>query len=354
MMEAMTILDELRRPVVAAPMAGGPSTPALAAAVSGAGGLGFLAAGMLTPEQMLADMAATRARTDAPFGVNVFLPGARAVDTEALRAYAARLAPVAERWGVALGDPVGGDDAAPAKLAALIDHPVAVVSFAFGLPDAQTVAALRRAGSEVWATANHPDAAVAAAELGVDAIVVQGTEAGAHRGGAYDADDYALLPLLRLSAARTGAPLVAAGGIGDGAGLAAVLAAGARAGQLGTAFLRCPEAGTSAVHRAALARGGETRLTRAFSGRRARAIVNDFLSAHEAAAPAAYPQVLHLVRPILAAARAAQDPSTVNLFAGQAHRLGREVGAAQLVEELTAQALEALAALTERSAGWRR
>lgn len=350
----MTVLDALRRPVIAAPMAGGPSTPALVAAVSSAGGLGFLAAGMLTPERMLADIADTRARTDEPFGVNVFLPGGDPVDAQALAGYAERLAPVAERWGVALGEPVGGDDDAPAKLAALLREPVAVVSTTFGLPDAATVAALRRVGTEVWATVTHPDDVVKASALGVDAIVVQGTEAGAHRGGACDADDYALLPLLRLAAARTGTPLVAAGGIGDGAALAAVLAAGARAGQLGTAFLRCPEAGTTPAHRAALGRGGDTRLTRAFSGRRARAIVNDFLRTYGDAAPRAYPQVLQLVRPILAAAREAGDASTINLFAGQAHGLGRELDAARLVEELTAQALAALEELHERSTAWRR
>ncbi|MFF5074749.1 nitronate monooxygenase [Micromonospora olivasterospora] len=347
------MLSALRCPIVAAPMAGGPSTPALAAAVSAAGGLGFLAAGMLATERLLADIAEVRARTDRPFGVNVFLPPADAVDEAGIRAYADRLGPEARRRGVTLGEPTGGDDAYPEKLAALLADPVPVVSFAFGLPDAAAVAALRERGTEVWATVNRPDAAVAAARLGVDAVVVQGTEAGAHRGGAPDDDDYALLPLLRLVAAACDRPLVAAGGIADGAGLAAVLAAGAAAAQLGTAFLRCPEAGTSPMHRAAVASAAPTALTRAFTGKRARGVVNDFLRRHDRSAPAGYPQVLHLTRPLLAAARRDSDAETANLWAGQAHPLAREVPAAQLVAELTAGARSALATSADRAARWR-
>jgi nitronate monooxygenase len=333
-------------------MAGGPTTPALAAAVSNAGGLGFLAAGMLTPDRMAADIRQTRTLTDQPFGVNLFLPGTAPADPRAIAAYATRLAPAAQRWGVTLGEPVGGDDAFPAKLDALLADPVPVVSFVFGLPDAETVAALQALGTEVWATINHPDTATTAALLGVDAIVVQGTEAGGHRGDTLDDDDYGLLPLLRLTAARCPTPLVAAGGVADGPALAAVLAAGASAAQLGTAFLRCPEAGTLALHRAALGGTADTRLTRAFTGRRARAIVNEFLYAHDAAAPMAYPHLLNLTRPLLAAARHAEDPSIANHWAGQAHELAREIPATHLVEQLTTGARATLAALNERASGW--
>ena len=366
----MTLLRSLRRPIVAAPMAGGPTTPALAAAVSNAGGLGFLAAGMLSTERMLEDIHRIRTLTSRPFGVNVFLPNAEAeaddpnAESEgddpnaeaeadnAVHAYAQRLAPEAARWGVTLGRPVGGDDQAPAKIAALLDEPVAVVSFVFDLPDKLTVRAFHDGGSEVWATVNHPDAAVEAQRRGVDAIVVQGTEAGAHRGGAFDGDDYGLLPLLRLAAARVGTPLVAAGGIVDGAGIAAALAAGASAVQLGTAFLRCPEAGTLPMHRAAVAEPADTQLTRAFTGRRARAVVNDFVTAYDATAPRAYPQVLQVTQPLLAAARRANDASSVNLWAGQAHELTRDVPAARLVEELMSEAFAALGSLNERFTSW--
>ncbi|MEU5943538.1 nitronate monooxygenase [Micromonospora sp. NPDC047548] len=348
----MSVLSVLPRPIVAAPMAGGPSTPALAAAVSAAGGLGFLAAGMISADRLVADVAEVRARTDRPFGVNVFLPTAGAVDEAAVRAYAERLAPEARRHGVTLGEPRGGDDGYPAKLAALLADPVPVVSFAFGLPDPAAVAALRERGTEVWATVNSPDAATAAVRLGVDAMVVQGTEAGGHRGGLPDDEDYALLPLLRLVAASCDRPLVAAGGIADGAGVAAVLTAGAAAAQLGTAFLRCPEAGTSPMHRAAAASAAPTALTRAFTGKRSRAVVNDFLRRHDRSAPVGYPQVLQLTRPLLAAARGSGDASVANLWAGQAHPLAKEAPAGDLVTELVAEARAALSAAADRSTAW--
>ncbi|MET8044466.1 nitronate monooxygenase [Micromonospora sp. NPDC005215] len=348
----MTVLSTLRHPIIAAPMAGGPSTPALAAAVSAAGGLGFLAAGMIDTERLAADVAEVRARTDRPFGVNVFLPDPGGIDDAAVRAYAERLAPQAAERGVSLGEPVGGDDAYPEKLAALLADPVPVVSFVFGLPDRAAVLALRERGTEVWATVTRPDAATTAADLGVDAVVVQGTEAGGHRGGLPDDDDYALLPLLRLAAARCDRPLVAAGGIVDGPALAAVLAAGAAAGQLGTAFLRCPEAGSSPMHRAAVAGAAPTALTRSYTGKRARGVANDFLRRHDASAPTGYPQVLHLTRPLLAAARRDGDASVANLWAGQAHPLARDLPAAEVVTEVSAGARAALAAVVERSARW--
>ncbi|MGW5581195.1 NAD(P)H-dependent flavin oxidoreductase [Micromonospora chokoriensis] len=348
----MSTLSTLRHPIIAAPMAGGPSTPALAAAVSAAGGLGFLAAGMIDADRLAADVAEVRARTDRPFGVNLFLPDPGDVDETAIRAYAERLTPQAAQRGVSLGEPVGGDDAYPEKLAALLADPVPVVSFVFGLPDRAAVASLRERGTEVWATVTRPEAATAAADLGVDAVVVQGTEAGGHRGGLPDDDDYGLLPLLRLTAARCDLPLVAAGGIVDGPALAAALAAGATAAQLGTAFLRCPEAGSSPMHREAVASTAPTALTRSFTGKRARGVTNDFLRQHDAAAPAGYPQVLHLTRPLLAAARRDGDASVANAWAGQAHTLARDLPAAEVVADLSAGARAALAALTERSTRW--
>ncbi len=335
-------------------MAGGPSTPALVAAVSGAGGMGLLAAGYRTPDAVAAEIRSVRERTDAPFGVNVFAPGPAAVDEQALAAYARRLGPEAERWGVALGEPVGGDDGFADKVALLVAERVPVVSFAFGLPPPDVVAGLHTAGSAVLVTVTTPGEAVAAAEAGADGLVVQGVEAGAHRGGLVDDDgvgEFGLLPLLRLVARVTPLPLLATGGIADGAGVAAVLAAGAWAAQLGTAFLRCPEAGTSPVHRAALAAPGETVLTRVFTGRRARALVTRFVTEHSGAAPSAYPHVHNLTAPLRAAARAAGEPDGVNLWAGQAHELAEEIPAGELVERLGADARAALAAAATRLSG---
>jgi nitronate monooxygenase len=345
------VLAALRRPVIAAPMGGGPSTPGLVHAVGRAAGLGFLAGGYLSAARLAEDAAAVRSLGAQPFGVNLFVPGTPPADDSAVRAYAARLEPEARRLGVQLGRPVFDDDAYTEKLAVLLDRPPAVVSFAFGLPSRGVVAALRSRGSEVWVTVTAPGTAPDAELLGVDALVVQGVEAGAHRGGVDDTDDVALLPLLRLVAARTPLPLVASGGVVDGAGLAAVLAAGASAAQVGTAFLRCPEAGTAAVHREAVVTRTSTELTRAFTGRRARGIVNRFLREHTDA-PAAYPAVHHLTRPLRAAARAAHDPDVVNLWAGQAHELARELPAGEVVARLVDEARAAVRDLTARADRW--
>ncbi|MDP9398378.1 MAG: nitronate monooxygenase [Actinomycetota bacterium] len=341
---------ELRRPIVQAPMAGGPSVPALAAAVSEAGGLGFLAAGYKSPEAVREEIRAVRARTGRRFGVNVFVPGTRPADDEALRRYAAELQSEAERWGVGLGEPVADDDAWEAKVAVLVEERVPVVSFTFGLPRPGMVAELHDAGARVLVTITTPGEALAAADGGADALVVQGIEAGGHRGGFRDEDgvgEHGLLVLLRLVAGRVGLPLVAAGGIMDGASVAAALVAGAEAAQLGTAFLCCPEAGTSPAQRAALRTYEHTAVTRAFSGRRARGLANRFLVEHSATAPAAYPQVHHLTGPLRAAARRAGDPEGMSLWAGQGHPLVEALPAGELVHRLTEDArAELLSAVT--------
>ena len=246
---------DLELPVVSAPLAGGPSTPALAAAVSDAGGLGMLAAGYRAPDAVAAELDALRAATPRPFGVNLFAPPGPAADRGVVARYAARLAPEATRAGVPLGEPRHDDDAYAAKLDLLAAAAPAVVSFAFGCPAPGVVARLQDRGSAVWVTVTTPAEAAAAARAGADALVVQGVEAGGHRGGFDDAapGDFGLLVLLQLVAAEVDLPLVASGGIATGRGLAAVLAAGAAAAQLGTALLLTPEAATSAPHRAALA-----------------------------------------------------------------------------------------------------
>jgi len=345
------VLDTLEVPIVQAPLAGGPSTPELAAAVAGAGGLGFIAGGYRTPEGLRDAIARTRALTDRPFGVNLFAPTGAAADPAAVRAYAERLQPDADRAGVALGEPRFDDDAFDAKLALLTSDPVAVVSFTFGCPPAETFARVRATGADVWVTVTDPDEARAAVAAGAGALVVQGTEAGGHRGAFVDREDrvdYGLLALLQLVRAHVDVPLVAAGGIATGRGVAAVLAAGAAAAQVGTAFMLCPEAGTSAPHRAALASGRPTGLTRAFSGRLARGIVNRLQAERTATAPLAYPEIHHVTAPLRAAARQAGDEDVINLWAGEAHELAAEVPAAEVVARLMDEARAALAAANDR------
>jgi nitronate monooxygenase len=339
------ILDRLAVPVVLAPLAGGPSTPELAAAVSGAGGLGFLAAGYLTAGALGERLSAARqlAGAAAPLGVNVFVPGTPTADYP-VSVYAATLAAEARAHGVRLGAPRFEDDDWLAKLDLLADGRAEVVSFTFGCPDPAVIGRLRAAGSEVWVTVTSPADAAQAAAAGADVLVVQGAEAGGHRSSFADEDGegIGLLSLLTLVRARVSVPLVAAGGIITGAGIAAVLAGGAAAAQLGTAFLRCPEAGTAAVARAAVAGAAPTALTRAFTGRLARGIRNRFLDEHSAAAPSAYPEVHHLTAPLRAAGRAAGDADVLNLWAGQTHALGTELPAAELTEALRRDTVAAL------------
>jgi nitronate monooxygenase len=343
----------LALPIAQAPLAGGPSTPALAAAVSAAGGLGFLAAGYKTASAVAEDVEAVRAATEAPFGVNVFAPPAGPADHDLVARYAATLIGEAERQGAILGDPRSDDDDWEAKLALLHAIRPAVASFSFGCPSAETIAALQASEIAVWVTVTTPEEARMAADAGADALVVQGAEAGGHRGGFDDGrpGTTGLLALLQLVAAEVELPLVATGGIVTGAGIAAVLAAGASAAQLGSALMLTPEAGTSAPHRAALERGGETALTRAFSGRTARGIVNRFLREHDADAPSAYPEVHHLTAPLRRAAREHGDAEAINLWAGQAHRLAQTLPAGELVRQLAADAARSLRTAAERTSG---
>jgi nitronate monooxygenase len=336
---------QLVHPIVQAPLAGGPSTPELTAAVSGAGGLGFLAAGYKSPDAVRVDIARTRELTAELFGVNLFFLTESRVDSGKLSAYARRLEPEARRYGIELGEPRFEDDALEAKLKLVLDERVPIASFTFGCPPPEVVERLHERAIAVWVTVTEVEEALVAARDGADALIVQGVEAGGHRGSFEDSDgrgELALLPLLRLVARAVDLPLVASGGIADGAGVAAALAAGARAAQIGTGFLLCPEAATSPAHRDALARPGRTALTRAFTGRRARGIVNRLLRDYEAHAPAAYPHVHHLTSPLRAAAREAGDAETINLWAGQTYSLAEELPAAELIRRWSAEAEAAL------------
>jgi nitronate monooxygenase len=341
--------SSLKHPIVLAPMGGGPATAALAAAVSGAGGLGFLAAGYKTADAVRADIDALRELTDAPFGVNVFAPPGPVADPSAVERFAQGLAPEADRYGTALGAARHDDDDWQPKLALMRELRVPVVSFTFGCPPRGDVGDLQAAGCAVWVTVTRPEEATAAAEAGADALVVQGTEAGGHRGSYDDAapGDIGLLALLQLVQAVVDLPLIATGGIATGRGVAAVLAAGARAAQIGTAFMLCPEAATAPAHRDAVAAPGDTALTRAFTGRMARGIVNRWLREHPDA-PSAYPDIHHVTAKVRAAARSQGDPDGFHVWAGQAHTLAEAVPAAELVRRLSDEAHKALRAAADR------
>ena len=324
-------------------MAGGPSTPDLVIAAADAGALGFLAAGYLTPDGLAAQIDEVASR-GVVFGVNIFAPGMPLRDRAAVEHYRTALEPLASGLGVVPGNfNDADDDAYTAKVDLVIDRRVPLVSFTFGLPSESDLARLQDAGVEVIATVADPDDAERAAALGVDALCVQGAEAGGHR-ATLDADvvpnEVGALELVAAVADRVRLPLIAAGGIGDGSAVAAALRAGASAVQIGTALLDADEAGTKPTHRAALrdARFSETVVTRAFSGRPARALRNGFVDEFDPIAPSAYPQVHYLTSPIRAAAAKADDADHLNLWAGTAFATTRRGPAAEIIAELWAQA----------------
>ncbi|WP_414940542.1 nitronate monooxygenase [Amycolatopsis sp. cmx-11-51] len=346
------MFEDLRFPVIVAPMAGGPTTPELVAAVTAAGGFGFLAGGYLSADALADRMGETAELTGEPFGVNLFVPGGAA--SADLGEHIERWRAEAARYGVEPGEPRWDDDAYAAKLAVALERKVPVVSFTFGTPSPEDVERLHANGSNVAVTVTSPAEADQAVAVGADALVVQGFEAGAHRGIFADepgaeggGGQYGVLSLLRLVSARTDLPLVATGGLVHGADIAAVLAAGAVAAQLGTAFLLADEAGTQPAHRKALADGGRpTAFTRAFSGRPARSLVNRAVADFSATAPSAYPEVNNLTKPIRAAAGKAGDPEVMSLYAGQTYELAGSGPAASIIERLQAEAREAATRLS--------
>jgi nitronate monooxygenase len=317
----------LAHPVLAAPMAGGPSTPALVAAAARSGSLGFLAAGYKTPDALAAQIREVSQQTPV-FGVNLFVPNPVPADPAAFRRYAAALQPDADKYGIDLSgaEPVTDDDDAwPDKVALLVERPVPLVSFTFGIPDAAAIAALRRAGTITVQTVTSAREAKLAQDAGVDALAVQASAAGGHSGTLTPERLPADVPLPALVAsvrAVTTLPIIAAGGVATPADVAAALAAGADAVMVGTVLLRSEESGASAVHQAALADPGRgpTIRTRAFTGRPARALPNRFTATYDAIAPAGYPAVHHLTSALRKSAAAAGDPELVHLWSGTGHR----------------------------------
>jgi nitronate monooxygenase len=326
-------------PVIAAPMAGGPSGPALVTAAGRAGSLGFLAAGYKRPDALAAEIAAVRG---VPFGVNVFAPNPVPVEAAAFREYARAIQAEGDPYGLDLAgaEPVENDDDWHDKIDLLLADPVPVVSFTFGLPDPEIVGRLRAAGTLVVQTVTSADEARAAEETGADALVVQASAAGAHSGTLTPWRVPPEIPLTELIAQVrhvTGRPVIAAGGLGTSADVAAVLRAGAVAAMVGTVLLRADESGASAVHRAALADPARERtvVTRAFTGRPARALRNAFTDAYGDRAPSGYPALHHLTSPLRKAAAAAGDTERVNLWAGTAYRHATDEPAARILARLT-------------------
>lgn len=339
----------VEHPIIQGPMGGGPSTPELVAAVSNAGGLGSLGAPYLTPDQIADAIKRIRALTDKPFNVNLFAGAwqtASAVDP----------APMLELLGeihAALGlpapvVPVVPPDPFDAQLEAVLAARPPIFSFTFGIPSKDAMTRIKASGATILGTATTLREAQLLAEAGVDAVVAQGAEAGAHRGTFAAPFEAAMIPTLDLVAgiaAVVGVPVIATGGIMDGRAIAAALARGAMAAQLGTAFLTCPESGAPAAYKQAVlaAREDRTVITRAFSGRPARGIPNAFMAklAGREDVVLPYPLQNMLTRAMRTAAAKGGDARFLSLWAGTGAPQARAMAAGALVARLAEEMRDA-------------
>jgi|SRR5215212_2215218 len=344
----MTLLERLRirHPIILAPMGGGPGTPRLAAAVSNAGGLGSLAGGYLAPDQITAEIAATRGLTSGPINVNLFAGGYHESTDRDPSPILQLLSGIhAELQLPPPVMPVVGPDPFLDQAAAVLTARPEVFSFTFGIPPVAVMREFQNAGIVTLGTATTLDEAGMLADAGVDAIVAQGAEAGAHRGTFAVPFDQALVPTLdlvrQISKAIT-KPVIASGGIMTGREIAAALRAGAAAVQLGTAFLACDEAGTSPAYRNALMKNAGTVITRAYSGRAARGIRNTFIDLvderDELILP--FPIQNSLTRPMRAAAAKANRAEFLSLWAGTGVAKIRAMPAAELIATLIRELTE--------------
>ena len=343
----------IRYPIIQGPLGGGYSTTALTAAVSNAGGLGSFGAVTLTPEEVLQTVREIAARTDRPFAMNLWVPIAgqddRRVSPEDLERSARHLRPYFAELGIPPPLPARITQSFPEQVQALLEARPPVFSFVMGIPDAAILREARQRGIRTIGAATTVEEAEALAAAGVDVITASGSDAGGHRGSflrPVDSSQVGTMSLIPQLASAVRTPVIAAGGIADGRGVAAALALGAEGVQLGTAFLATPESGAPAVHRELLGtpRSRVTRLTRAFSGRHARGIENELMLELEKHPEdlLSFPAQNMLTTPLRRAAAGAGKRSMLALWAGQSAGLARQVPAAQLVETLVRETSEVL------------
>lgn len=350
---ALTARLGIRYPIVLAPMAGGPSTPELVAAVSNEGGLGMLGAGYLSPGAIRDAVRAVREETDKPFGVNLFVPDPPGDPETVARAVARSrelLAPMAAEVGVSLPTEVTAPDF-DAQAAVLVEERVSVVSVTFGVLSARWVAALQYQGAVIMGTATTVAEGRALEDGGVDFVVAQGSEAGAHRATFLGPVSQSLIGTMALVPQMVDAvtvPVIASGGIMDGRGVAAAAMLGAVGVQLGTAFLATPECGAPAMHKAAVlnATDASTGVSRVYSGRHARGVINRMareLAPYEAELPP-YPVQNALTRDVRSAAARAGNAELMSLWAGQGTRMATDLPAAQVFRRIVRETVDLLEA----------
>ena len=321
-------------------MAGGPTTTRLARSVADAGGFPFLAGGYKAP-QLLAGEVAELHKAGTPFGVNLFVPNVSRISETEFRRYAIELQDEADKYGLDFSRAplVEDDDHWSDKLDVLLSAPVPMVSVTFGLPRPAEVMALHRVGSQVLVTVTTVDEARAAAEVGADALIVQGTDAGGHSGTHDPLRAMTPMPtgdLTQAVVATTGLPVIAGGGVDGPRAVVDLLQAGARAVAVGTLLLRTDESGASQTHKDALSDPAftDTVITRAFTGRPARSLRNQFAQRDDATAPTGYPAIHHLTRGLRQAAASAGNPQHLHLWAGAGYRNATTGPACNVVQRL--------------------
>ncbi|MFD3447541.1 NAD(P)H-dependent flavin oxidoreductase [Microbacteriaceae bacterium 4G12] len=332
-------------PIFQAGMAGGSTTPELVAAVSNAGGLGTLGAGYMSPEQMREAIRSVRRQTDQPFAVNLLLTKTVDINRNTLDYARQLLQPVEQKLGITSSSEELMIGTYQDQLEVILEEKVPVCSFAFDMPCVEEIQRLKENGTVIIGTATNVQEGKAWANIGADIIVGQGSEAGGHRGtfiGSVQSSMIGTMALIpQLVDAFSHIPIVAAGGIMDGRGIAASLALGAEGVQLGTAFLTCEESGAHAIHKKEIIASNDqsTTLTRAFSGKYARGLCNDFMTEfqqHERELPD-YPILHVLTKEIRQAAAKQQNKEYMSLWAGQASPLARVQPAAMLIKQLVAE-----------------
>ncbi|WP_043931199.1 NAD(P)H-dependent flavin oxidoreductase [Bacillus sp. EB01] len=346
-----TKLLNMKYPIIQAPMAGGITTSRLVAAVSNSGGLGMIGAGYMSPEQLRLQIREIRKLTSGLFGINLFVPNDFTVTEEDVRLAQKAMQPVREQLGIQeYADaeiPVFPDvyQSFVEQVKVVIEEQVSVCSFTFGIPSEEFIRELNRSGIMLIGTATTVREAIELEKAGMDAVVVQGSEAGGHRGSFHQGDQESLVGLMSLIPQvvdNVNIPVIAAGGIMDGRGLMASLCLGAKAVQMGTAFLTCVESGAHKVYKKAIlaAKEDETVLTRSFSGKWARGIKNKFINEmqfHETSLPD-FPVQNVLTQSIRKAASSQDNPDFMSLWSGQSPRLAKDQTVETLIHSIIAEA----------------
>jgi nitronate monooxygenase len=332
---------KIRYPIFQAPMAGGPTTPELIAAVSNAGGLGNLGAGYLTPEKLRSSIQEIRKLTDQPFGVNLFVPEQSMESKENIDLMTDYLNKYRVELGIAQSPLIQkSSESFEEQVQVLLEERIPVFSFTFGIPPQDVIQAMKQRGTVVIGTATTVEEANQLEAAGVDAIVAQGSEAGGHRGTFLKSSSdsqIGIMALIPQIVDHVSSPVIASGGIMDGRGLVASLALGAAAVQMGTAFLTCPESGAHAMYKQKILSANEeaTEITQAYSGKAARGIRTEFMNdmqKYPGTIPA-YPIQNAMTRDIRQAAAKANNPEFMSLWAGQGLRLAKDHSATAIVKQ---------------------